>query len=161
MQPKCIGAVMGGNKVPFYMSSYLFIRRRKMTTFESPIKFSRYPFTWTRASQVALMVKNLPTSAGDAGSTPGLGRSPGAGWGNPLQLPGKSHGRGPTVHGAAKSRTWLNDWAHTFRWTGNENGIRERGAEGKNWDGPWIVPILVKGTNSPNKKGLSLEMTYG
>ena len=31
------------------------------------------------------MVKNLPTSAGDAGSTPGLGRSPGAGNSNPLQ----------------------------------------------------------------------------
>ena len=34
------------------------------------------------------MVKNLPASAGDArdsGSTPGLGRSPGVGKGNPLQ----------------------------------------------------------------------------
>ena len=34
------------------------------------------------------MVKNLPASAGDigdAGSTPGLGRSPGGGHGNPLQ----------------------------------------------------------------------------
>ena len=34
------------------------------------------------------MVKNLPANAGDArdvGSTPGLGRSPGIGNGNPLQ----------------------------------------------------------------------------
>ena len=34
------------------------------------------------------MVKNLPASAGDAGDTgsvPGLGRSPGGGHGNPLQ----------------------------------------------------------------------------
>ena len=30
-------------------------------------------------------VKNLPTNAGDAGSVPGLGRSPGEGNGNPLQ----------------------------------------------------------------------------
>ena len=33
-------------------------------------------------------VKNPPTNAGDtrdAGSTPGLGRSPGGGYGNPLQ----------------------------------------------------------------------------
>ena len=40
------------------------------------------------ASQVALVVKNLPANAGDirdAGSTPGLGRSPGEGHGNPLQ----------------------------------------------------------------------------
>ena len=41
-----------------------------------------------RASQVALVVKNLPTSAGDIrdmGLIPGLGRSPGGGHGNPLQ----------------------------------------------------------------------------
>ena len=34
------------------------------------------------------MVKNLPTNAGDArdlGLIPGLGRSPGGGYGNPLQ----------------------------------------------------------------------------
>ena len=41
-----------------------------------------------RASQVALMVKNPPASAGDvrdAGSIPVSGRSPGGGHGNPLQ----------------------------------------------------------------------------
>ena len=40
------------------------------------------------ASQVALVVKNPPANAGDirdAGSIPGLGRSPGGGHGNPLQ----------------------------------------------------------------------------
>ena len=40
------------------------------------------------ASQVALMVKNLPTNAWylrDLGSIPGSGRSPGEGNGNPLQ----------------------------------------------------------------------------
>ena len=37
------------------------------------------------------MVKN-PANAGDTGSIPGLGRSPGEGNGNPL-LPGKSHGQ--------------------------------------------------------------------
>ena len=30
------------------------------------------------------MVKNRPVNAGDAGSVPGLGRSPGGGHGNPL-----------------------------------------------------------------------------
>ena len=30
-------------------------------------------------------IKNLPDNAGDAGSIPGLGRSPGGGHGNPLQ----------------------------------------------------------------------------
>ena len=39
-------------------------------------------------TKVALVVKNLPAKAGDirdAGLTPGLGRSPGGGHGNPLQ----------------------------------------------------------------------------
>ena len=41
-----------------------------------------------RAAQVVLVVKNLPTTAGDIrdmSSIPGLGRSPGVGNGNPLQ----------------------------------------------------------------------------
>jgi len=43
------------------------------------------------------VIKNLPASIGDirdAGSIPGLGRSPGGGHGNPLLvfLPGESHG---------------------------------------------------------------------
>ena len=46
-----------------------------------------YPLlSW--ASQVAQMVKNLLTNAGDTrdvGLIPGLGRSPGVGNGNPLQ----------------------------------------------------------------------------
>jgi len=42
----------------------------------------------TSYSQVALVVKNLPANAADVrdvGSTPGLGRSPEGGHGNPLQ----------------------------------------------------------------------------
>ena len=45
-----------------------------------------HPPSW--ASQVELMVKNLPDNAGDIrdmGSIPGSGRSPGGGHGNPLQ----------------------------------------------------------------------------
>ena len=40
------------------------------------------------ASQVALVIKNLPANAGDAedsGLIPGSGRSPGGGHGNPFQ----------------------------------------------------------------------------
>ena len=43
------------------------------------------------------VVTNLPANArdpGDAGSIPGLGRSPRVGNGNPVFLPGKFHGRG-------------------------------------------------------------------
>ena len=37
------------------------------------------------ASQVTQWVKNLPANAGGVGSSPGSGRSPGGGHGNPLQ----------------------------------------------------------------------------
>ena len=45
-------------------------------------------YSWTGASQEALVVKNLPANAGDirdVGSIPGSGRSPGGERGNPLQ----------------------------------------------------------------------------
>ena len=53
------------------------------------------------------MVKNLPANAGDTGSIPGLGRSPGEGNGNPLQYsclgnPVDRGARRATVHGVAK-----------------------------------------------------------
>ena len=58
--------------------------------------------------------KNLPAKAGDPGSVPGLGRSPGEGNGNPFQYSclGNSLDRGAwwaTVHGVANSQTRLND----------------------------------------------------
>ena len=60
------------------------------------------------------VVKNPPASAGDAGSIPGLGRSPGEGNGNPLQCSclENSMDRGAwraAVHEVAKSRTRLRD----------------------------------------------------
>ena len=53
------------------------------------------------------VVKNLPANAGDMGSTPGSGRSPGGGNGNPLQYSylGNPMDRGAwqdTVHVVAK-----------------------------------------------------------
>ena len=58
---------------------------------------------FTRASQIVLVVKNLPTNVGDirdSGSIPGSGRSPGEGNGDPLQYSclGKSHAQGSLVH---------------------------------------------------------------
>ena len=61
------------------------------------------------------MLKNLPAKAGDAGevgSIPGSGRSPGGGQGNPLKYSCLENpmDRGTcqaTVHGAAKSWTWM------------------------------------------------------
>ena len=53
------------------------------------------------------VVKNPPANAGDVGSVPGLGRSPGGGNGNPLQYSclGNPLDRGAwwaTVHGVAE-----------------------------------------------------------
>ena len=57
-------------------------------------------------------VKNLPDSAGDAGSFPGSGRSPGEGDGNPLQcscLENSMDGGAwwAAVHGVGNSQTRL------------------------------------------------------
>ena len=54
-------------------------------------------------------------SAGDPGSNPGLGRSPGGGNGNPLQYSGLENLTDggdwqATVHGVTKIQTWLNDF---------------------------------------------------
>ena len=58
------------------------------------------------------VVMNLPANAGDVGSIPGSGRSPGEGEGNPLQYSclGNLRDKGAwwaTVHKIAKSRTQL------------------------------------------------------
>ena len=55
-------------------------------------------------------------NAGDPGSIPGLGRSPGEGNGNPLQYsclenPMDRGAWWATVHGVTKSRTWLSDFS--------------------------------------------------
>ena len=72
---------------------------------------------------MAQMVKCLPavreTRVRSLGPIPGSGTSPGEGNGNPLQYPclEDSVDRGAwkaTVHGIAKSRTWLSDFTFTF-----------------------------------------------
>ena len=59
------------------------------------------------------MVKNPPVNAGDMGSIPGLGRSPGEGHGNIFQCsclenPMDREAWQAIVHGVAKSQTLLN-----------------------------------------------------
>ena len=65
-----------------------------------------------RTFQVVLLVKNLPANARDAGSIPGLGRSPGRGCGNPpqyscLENPRDRGAWQATVHRVKKSQTRL------------------------------------------------------
>ena len=67
------------------------------------------------ASQVALVVTNLPANAGDirdSGSIPGSGRSLGGGHGNPFQYsclenPMDRGNRQAMVHRVVKSQSWL------------------------------------------------------
>ena len=66
------------------------------------------------ASLVLSSVKNPPASAGDAGSIPGPGRSPGEENGNPLQYsclenPTDRGAWWATAHGVTKSQTRLDD----------------------------------------------------
>ena len=70
-------------------------------------------FRVSRASLVALVVKNLPATGGDSGnvgSVPGSGRSPGEGNSNPLQHsclenPMDRRAWRATIPGVAKSQT--------------------------------------------------------
>ena len=72
------------------------------------------------------MVKNPPANAGDLGSIPGLGRSPGVGNGNPLQYtclenPMDRRDWRVTVHGIAESdmteHACTNTHTHIIEWT--------------------------------------------
>ena len=94
---------------------------------EAPKKIKQSLITWIcwiQASQVVLLVKDMPASARDvrdSGSIPGLGRSLGGGHSNPLPvlLPGESHGqrsRQAAVHGVTQSGTRLSDLARMHMW---------------------------------------------
>ena len=82
--------------------------------------FLKFTVCW--ASQVVQLVKNSLANVGDPrdpGSIPGLGRFPGVRNGNSLQYSCLKNfmdrgGWQATVHGVAKSWTWLSDWTHTF-----------------------------------------------
>ena len=81
-----------------------------------------YIYTHPRASQVTLVVKNPPANAGDIKDTiliPGSGRSPGGGYGNPLQYsclenPMDGEAWKAVVHGVAEGQTRLSDFTFTF-----------------------------------------------
>ena len=54
--------------------------------------------------------KESACNVGDLSSTPGLGRSPGEGKGNPLQYSGLKNSMDCLVHGVTKSRTGLSSF---------------------------------------------------
>ena len=74
-------------------------------------------------------LKDLPSNEGDAGLIPGSGKFPGEGNGNPLQCsclgnPMDRRAWQATVHGVAKSRTWLTTNTNNFYITGKERDPR-------------------------------------
>ena len=93
----------------------------------------------------AAVVKNPSASSGDAGDLgwiPESGRSPGEGNGNPVQYSclENSKNRGAwqaTVHGVAKSQTWLRDSPFDFHnfWTFHSPNVSIKGS-------PWIFKCL-------------------
>ena len=58
--------------------------------------------------------KESSCNAGDMGSIPGLGRSPGEGKGYPVQYSGLENSMDYIVHGVAKSQAQLSDFH--FHW---------------------------------------------
>ena len=71
-----------------------------LTNFET---VNLWEFPGGCASLIAQSVKNLPANAKDLGSSPGLGRSPGEGNGNPLQY---SHLGNPMEEPSGLQATW-------------------------------------------------------
>ena len=66
--------------------------------------------------------KESTCSAGDLGSIPGLGRSPGEGNGYPLQYSGLENSMDCIVHVVTKSWTWLSDF-HFHTWVKSEQSV--------------------------------------
>ena len=68
----------------------------------------------SQAPKLLLSGKESTCNAGDLGSVPQLGRSPGEGNSYPLFWPGEFHGQrslaGYIVHGVTKSQTQLRDF---------------------------------------------------
>ena len=91
-------------------------------------------FTYLSPCQVVLVVKNPPANAGDirgAGLIPGLGRSPGGGYGNPLQCSCLENPRDrgawwAAIYGLAQSRTQLKWLSSSIRITNKSHAYRRR-----------------------------------
>ena len=92
----------------------VFLQAAKFVITENKYTF-KYGYTFGWASQVTLVVKKPPASAGrvrGAASIPGLGRAPGGGHGNPLQYsflenPVDRGTRWAMVHTVTESQTQL------------------------------------------------------
>ena len=82
-------------------------------------------------------------NAGDPGSVPGLGRSPGERKGHPLQYSGLENSMDSIVHGVPKSWTWLRDFFFTslHKWLKNFFGFIHKCTQTFPWC--FIISYLI------------------
>ena len=90
--------------------------------------WNEYEFTYYQGFPGGSEVKASAWNAGDLGSIPGLGRSPGGGNGTPLQYsclenPMDGGAWWAIAHGVAKSQTWLSDFTFTFHFHALEKAM--------------------------------------
>ena len=100
--------------------------------------------------------KESACNAGDLGSVPGLGRSPGEGKGCPLQYSGLENSTDCIVHGVAKSRTRLGDSHFTSQtdwWFCPEKGDTPVGSESP---GRWLSPYRSEPRREGETRGCPL-----
>ena len=85
------------NKVVVIICIRVFVQKSVFSLFKPILRnLIATSFSLFQASQVVLVVKNLHANTGDVRDScliPGLGGSPGGGHGNPVFLPGESHGQ--------------------------------------------------------------------
>ena len=75
-----------------------------------------FSFPFTLASEGLPLCKESASNAGDLGSIPGFGSSPGEGKGYPLQYSGLENSMDCIVHGVTKSWTRLRDFHIHFHY---------------------------------------------
>ena len=89
-------------------------------------------------------------NAGDLGSIPELGRSPGEGKGYPLQYSGLKNSMDCIVHGITKNQTWLSNFQFTIHWKDwcwnwSSNTLATWCKEPTHWKRPWCWERLKAG----------------
>ena len=77
--------------------------------------------------------KESACNAGDLGSIPGLGRSPGEGKGSPLQYSGLENSMDCIVHGVTKSQTGPSDFHFVTRTLTPVSGLGRSSGEEKGY----------------------------
>ena len=101
--------------------------------------------------------KESACNAGDLGSIPGLGRSPGEGKGYPLQYSGLDNSMDCIIHGVTKSRTQLSELHFTFGilWLWHTNSQLQHVGSSSMIRDQTQAPALGTGVLAPGQPGKS------